>query len=158
MQETTKLVLEFINKVGEQLTTMGTQLFTIYVKQAYVEGITAFVIAFIMLITIIICLRYLFINMKNLKQREQEKSKYLEEKMKEWDDTKGKSHFYSAYDRSRYRDKLEENYNKENWVFTATLILGVVAIVIFLYQIPISIKHILNPEFYAIQDIIRMIK
>lgn len=40
----TKLVLDFLNKLGAQLTTTGQQVFDLYTKQAFVDGVTDLII------------------------------------------------------------------------------------------------------------------
>lgn len=120
----TKIVLDFLEKLGQKISTTGQQVFGIYTHQAYANGITDLVISFIALITVVGSIIFTY-------------------KM------------YHKFD--KYIEKYNERGFGEDFVWAIGLsgAVGVIALIIFGVFISVGIKEVINPEYYAIKNLIQ---
>jgi hypothetical protein len=119
------MVLDFLDKLGQQITTTSQQVFEIYTKQAYVTGITDLIISAVLLIFMI-----------------------------------GNIVFaYKTYKKLDTTDSLGEKEN-ENLGMGVLLsgVAGVIAFIVFCALLTHGVQALINPQYFAIQDVIQTIK
>lgn len=105
----TKLVIDFLTKLGEQISTTGKEVFEVYTKQAYVTGVADLILGFVLLIA------FGFL-------------------------VKGAIWAYKE--------------NEESWLWGFN-IFNFFVIIIMLGSFYNGTKEMINPQYYAIQDLVR---
>lgn len=108
----TKLVIDFLTKLGEQISTTGKQVFEVYTKQSYINGIVELVLGVVFIITTGLLVKGAL-----------------------W----------------AYRE------DEEGWLFGFN-ILNFISIMLMIFCLTHGIKSIINPQYYAIQDLVMSLK
>ena len=130
----TKLILDFLSKLGEQVSSTGQEVFKIYMQQSYVDGISSLIWASVLfLIFIVGCSITGFVLIS--------KSKKLNR-----DDFDSKNDF-------------EEEKIAYIGVGIAFVVIGCILFLIFgMSELTDGIKHLINPQYYALQDLTNAVK
>jgi len=120
----TKIVLDFLSKLGEQVNVAGQQVFKIYVQQAYATGITDLVVA---LIGFIVMMGSIIFTYK----------------------------FYKKVDKN-----ISDSETREFSVIMICIsgVVGLIGLVVFSINITDGIKELINPQYYALQDLFNAVK
>lgn len=113
----TELIINFLTELGKQITGLAKDVYAIYVKQAWSNGIVSLVVAVIVLVVAIIASQTLY--------------------------------------KAEMRNK--EEYYKGMYLSCMWIVI-IVCAGIFLIAFMSGLRHLLNPNYYAIQDIISQIK
>jgi len=130
----TKLILDFLSKLGEQVSSTGQEVFKIYMQQAYVNGISSLIWATVLfLIFIVGCSITGFVLISKSKKLNVED--------------------YSS----------KKNYEEEKIVYilfgAAFITMGCVIFLIFgMSELTDGVKHLINPQYYALQDLTNAVK
>lgn len=115
-------ILDFLSKLGEQVSVAGQQVFEVYVKQSYANGVTDLIVAGIFILASI-ALVVLSIVL--------------------------------------YKREFKNDNDDEPICFGFGMLFDFVAIILFLiatkYLVD-GVKEILNPQYYALQDLINVVK
>jgi len=130
----TKLILDFLSKLGDQVSSTGQEVFKIYMQQSYVDGISSLIWASVLfLIFIVGCSIAGFVLIS--------KSKKLN--MKDFDS----------------KNDFEEEKIAYICVGIAFVVIGCILFLIFgMSELTNGIKHLINPQYYAIQDLANAVK
>jgi magnesium-transporting ATPase (P-type) len=130
----TKLILDFLSKLGEQVSSTGQEVFKIYIQQAYVNGISSLIWALVLfLIFIVVCVSVgtkLMIKSKNLNKEDYKSN-----------------------------DSFREDEEAFFWIGLAFIGFGCILFLIFgMTELTDGIKHLINPQYYALQDLANAVK
>jgi len=126
----TKLILDFLSKLGEQVSSTGQEVFKIYMQQSYVDGISSLIWASVLFLIFIVGCG--IVSFKILKYAK---------KLKEKDD----------YD--------EEEYIIAMVISIAVIVVSIIIFLIFgMSELTNGIKHLINPQYYALQDLSNAVK
>jgi len=126
----TKLILDFLSKLGEQVSSTGQEVFKIYMQQSYVDGISSLIWAAVLFLIFIVGSG--IVSFKILKYAK---------KLKEKDD----------YD--------EEEYIIAMVISIAVIVVSIIIFLIFgMSELTNGIKHLINPQYYALQDLANAVK
>jgi len=126
----TKLILDFLSKLGEQVSSTGQEVFKIYMQQSYVDGISSLIWAAVLFLIFIVGSG--IVSFKILKYAK---------KLKEKDD----------YD--------EEEYIIAMVISIAVIVVSIIIFLIFgMSELTNGIKHLINPQYYALQDLSNAVK
>lgn len=142
-----KVVLDFLSKLGEQVNEAGQQIFQVYVRQAYVDGISDMIKAVIYLVLII---SMAIITPRLYKLFE---SKYQEKKQDRIENGTG-------WEGSKYLSSFgEDGLNIMRYiVLIGTTLMSVVLIFLIINYATVGIKEIMNPQYYALQNLFNAVK
>ncbi len=136
MEITTKLILEFLEKIGSQLTQSVVQVFEIYTRHAYASGIKDLTISCIALFIAIISALVGLINLRSTR-------KVLEAGLKE-DSGPTKAH-----------------NSKESWhqfIMFFGFVSMVINLCVFGAYFSDGIQYVINPQYYAAQELIGVVR
>jgi len=126
----TKLILDFLSKLDEQVSSTGQEVFKIYMQQSYVDGISSLIWASVLFLIFIVGCG--IVSFKILKYAK---------KLKEKDD----------YD--------EEEYIIAMVISIAVIVVSIIIFLIFgMSELTNGIKHLINPQYYALQDLSNAVK
>ena len=126
----TKLILDFLSKLDEQVSSTGQEVFKIYMQQSYVDGISSLIWASVLFLIFIVGCG--IVSFKILKYAK---------KLKEKDD----------YD--------EEEYIIAMVISIAVIVVSIIIFLIFgMSELTNGIKHLINPQYYALQDLANAVK
>jgi hypothetical protein len=112
----TKLLIDFLSKLGEQVSSTGQEVFKIYIQQAYATGITDLVVSGVLFLGV--CL-FVFLAFKVSKSEDDE---------------------------------------TQIWGVFFSLIVGTILMIVSIIFLTDGIKEIINPQYYALQDLISALK
>ena len=128
----TKLILDFLSKLGEQVSSTGQEVFKIYMQQSYVDGISSLIWATVLFLIFIVGSG--IVSFKILKYAK---------KLKEKDE--------DDYD--------EEEYIIAMVIGIAVIVVSIIIFLIFgMSELTNGIKHLINPQYYALQDLANAVK
>jgi len=128
----TKLILDFLSKLGEQVSSTGQEVFKIYMQQSYVDGISSLIWASVLFLIFIVGSG--IVSFKILKYAK---------KLKEKDE--------DDYD--------EEEYVIAMVIGIAVIVVSIIIFLIFgMSELTNGIKHLINPQYYALQDLSNAVK
>jgi len=119
----TEIILNFLENLGQQITATGQQAFEIYVRQAYIQGIANFTTSGIFLVIFLLCI-FGIIKFGKLRKAKIEAEEYDFRNI----EPVGVGLMFS-------------------WMFL------VISFMIFTGTFIVGLKEILNPQYYALQDI-----
>jgi len=128
----TKLILDFLSKLGEQVSSTGQEVFKIYMQQSYVDGISSLIWATVLFLIFIVGSG--IVSFKILKYAK------------------------------KLKEKDEDDYDEEEYIIAMVIGIAVivVSIIIFLIfgmsELTNGIKHLINPQYYALQDLSNAVK
>ena len=130
----TKLILDFLSKLGEQVSSTGQEVFKIYIQQSYVDGISSLIWASVLfLIFIVGCSITGFVLIS--------KSKKLD--IKDFDS----------------KNDFEEEKIAYMGIGIAFITIGcLLFLIIGMSELTDGIKHLINPQYYALQDLTNAVK
>ena len=130
----TKTVLDFLSKLGEQVSSTGQEVFKIYMQQSYVNGISSLIWAVVLfLIFIVGCsiTGYVLISRSKKIVREDFDSK----------------------------NDFEEEKIACFGIGIAFIVIGGILFLVFgMSELTDGIKHLINPQYYALQDLANAVK
>ena len=130
----TKLILDFLSKLGEQVSSTGQEVFKIYIQQSYVDGISSLIWASVLFLIFIVGCGIIGFSLMS-------KGKKLN--MKD---------FYSKND-------FEEEKIAYIGIGIAFITIGCILFLIFgMSELTDGIKHLINPQYYALQDLTNAVK
>jgi len=130
----TKLILDFLSKLGEQVSSTGQEVFKIYMQQSYVDGISSLIWASVLfLIFIVGCSVTGFTLMSRGKKLDREN--------------------FSS------NNSFEEEKMMYYGIGIAFIVIGCILFLIFgMPELTNGIKHLINPQYYALQDLANAVK
>jgi len=130
----TKLILDFLSKLGEQVSSTGQEVFKIYIQQSYVDGISSLIWASVLFLIFIVGCGIIGFSLMS-------KGKKLN--MKD---------FYSKND-------FEEEKIAYMGIGIAFITIGcLLFLIIGMSELTDGIKHLINPQYYALQDLTNAVK
>jgi len=126
----TKMVLDFLSKLGEQVSSTGQEVFKIYMQQSYVNGISSLIWATVLFLIFIVGSGII------------------------------------SYKLLKHANKLKEddNFDEDEYFLSigGGIALAVISVLIYLIfgmsELTDGIKHLINPQYYAIQDLANAVK
>lgn len=124
----TKIVLDFLSKLGEQISSNAQLIFQIYAQQAYIDGVVSLIFSGISLLIFTLCV-FGIVKFGSLRKQKMKKGEY------------------------DYRSLEPTGAGLAfSWIFL------VISFLFFIGMLSVGLKEIMNPEYYALQDVIRTIK
>jgi len=126
----TKMVLDFLSKLGEQVSSTDQEVFKIYMQQSYVNGISSLIWATVLFLIFIVGSGII------------------------------------SYKLLKHANKLKEddNFDEDEYFLSigGGIALAVISVLIYLIfgmsELTDGIKHLINPQYYAIQDLANAVK
>lgn len=140
-------IMPYLEKLAQKLGVAIEHLYGVLIKQAQVEGFTNLIMAiFNLVIIIVICFAIPKIY------------RFLNDRCIEIKDDREKNG--TGYGNSRnISSGKEDSYNFfKTFIVIVLSIIGIICFFNLIYDFPLGIKQIMNPEYYAIQDILKAVK
>lgn len=139
-------VMEILNQLAIKLGVAVEHLWSVLVKQQYVDGVTCLIVAafFIVVCIVTACVG------PRLHKQWKEKHNELVRDRKENGTGYGGSYGISSFEEDKYRDLSENVLGVTIGICIISAISGVILLIC-------GIRPMLNPDFFAIKDIMTMI-